>query len=407
MVPQAEGAGAISELLHAQVTGLRERHDLTLLTTFGDLQGQAEAAADLRRSGLDVHWADRRRSPSFRRRWRVRAELATDWVGRRWPWRAVTSTAGLQPVLDRVLAAGEFDVVAVEENTIAMLRLPPDLPTVLTEHEAFQAPAPDWRQESFGNKPRVALRAVDRRRWDRFHPLAWSRFDLLQVFTDGDAANLAARLPGIASRIRVNPFGVVLPKPVDPDLVEEATLLFAGTFSHPPNRDAALWLGRDIMPMVLARQPRARLRIVGSGPPPEVRALAGPGIEVIGDVPSMRPYLEAAAVVLAPVRTGGGMRMKILQALAHGKATVTTPRGVEGFDVFDPKPPLRKAMADEEIAAVTCDLLATPAEARRLGEEARAFAERYHGPGPWAARLEAVYAEAIELRRESAMHRAA
>ena len=171
MVPQAEGAGAIPELLYAQVAGLRERHQLTLVTTFGDLAGQAEAAVELRHSGLDIRWADRRRSASFVRRWHVRTELAASWVGRRWPWRAVTSCAGLQPVLDRVAAEREFDVVAVEENTVAMLRLPPHLPAVLTEHEAFQAPASDWRRAPLTAKPRVALRAADRHRWDRFHPL--------------------------------------------------------------------------------------------------------------------------------------------------------------------------------------------------------------------------------------------
>jgi glycosyltransferase involved in cell wall biosynthesis len=127
-----------------------------------------------------------------------------------------------------------------------------------------------------------------------------------------------------------------------------------------------------------------------------VRALAGANVEVIADVPSMRPHIEAAAVVLAPVRTGGGMRMKVLQALAAGKATVTTPRGVEGFDVFEPNPPLIVAGGREEIAASVSGLLDDPARRRDLGRRARAFAERYHGPAPWAKRLETIYKEAIQ-----------
>lgn len=396
MVPQAEGAGAIPELLHAQLVGLREHHDITLVTTFGDLRGQAEAAEELRRSGLDVHFADRRRSSSLPRRWRVRLELASSWTGRRWPWRAVSTSAGLQPVIDRLVAATRFDVVAVEENPIAMLRLPTGLPAVLTEHEAYQAPAEDWRGAPLGAKPRLFARGVDRRRWDRFHPRAWRRYDLLQVFTKGDAETLAARAPEVAPRIRVNPFGLVLPPPVALDREQEQTLLFAGTFSHPPNRDAAIWLAREIMPAVLARHPGARLRIVGAGPPPEVRALAGDHVDVIADVPSMRPHIEAAAVVLAPVRTGGGMRMKVLQALAAGKATITTPRGVEGFDVFDPNPPLMVADGSEEIAGAVSALLAEPERRRELGRNARVFAERLHSPEAWAKRLESVYKEAIE-----------
>lgn len=401
MVPQAEGAGAIPELLHAQLAGLRERHEVTLVTTFGDLAGQAEAAEGLRRSGLDIHWADRRRSASPLRRWRTRAELADAWARRGWPWRAVTSMGGLQPVLDRAAAGVRFDVVAVEEGPVAMLRTPRGVPTVLTEHEAHHAPLEEWRGAPLGAKARVALGALDRRRWDRFHPLAWRRFDLLQVFTKGDALALTERAPDLAPRIRVNPFGLMLPEPADPAREEEGALLFAGTFSHRPNRDAAIWLASEIMPLIGARHPTARLRIVGAGPPPQIRALAGPNVEVIPDVPSMRPQIEAASVVLAPVRTGGGMRMKVLQALAAGKATVTTPRGLEGFDLFE-RPPLAAAETTAEIADAVCRLLERPAERRDLARRARAFAERHHSPGAWAKRLEAVYAEARRQERRGA-----
>lgn len=402
MVPQAEGAGAIPELLHAQLVGLREHNDVTLVTTFGDLGGQAESAAALRRSGLDVHFADRRRSASISRRWRVRAELAAGWAGSRRPWRVVTSSAGLQPVLDRAVAGQSFDVALVEEHPVATLRLPAGLPAVLTEHEAHQAPAEDWREARLAAKPGVAVRALDQRRWPPFHPLVWRRFDLLQVFTKGDAAILAEQAPDIASRIRVNPFGLVLPEPADPGLEEAETLLFAGTFSHPPNRDAAAWLAREIMPRVLARRPQARLRIVGAGPPPEIRALSGPNIDVIADVPSMQPYIESAAVVLAPVRTGGGMRMKVLQALAAGKATVTTSRGTEGFNFFDAEPPLLVGDSSEEIADAASGLLEDPARRRRLAGQARSFAEQHHSPGAWAKRLESVLSEAVQATKPPA-----
>jgi glycosyltransferase involved in cell wall biosynthesis len=88
------------------------------------------------------------------------------------------------------------------------------------------------------------------------------------------------------------------------------------------------------------------------------------------------------------------MRMKVLQALAAGKATVTTRRGLEGFDVFE-QPPLTVADSAEEIAAAIVDLLAQPEKRREQARRARAFAERHHSPAAWAKRLESVYAEAI------------
>lgn len=396
MVPQAEGAGAIPELLDAKLRGLLEQHDVTLVGTFGDLAGQAEAADELSRAGLDVHFADRRRSHSGPRRWRVRAELAARWARGRWPWRTVSAVGGLQPVLDQVASTRTFDVVDVEDSPMSVLDLPGGVPAVLTEHEASRAPAPGWRAPRPADQPARLLRTLDRRRWERFQRAAWDRADLIQVFSRGDAEAIASRAPGVRPRVRVNPFGLDLPPVADPAGEAPGTLLFAGTFTHEPNRDAALWLGREIMPAVVARNPEARLRIVGTVPPQEVRGLAGPHVEVVADAPSMRPHLEAASVVLAPIRSGGGMRMKILQGMAAGKPVVTTGRGLEGFDALDPAPPLVAAESAEEIAAAAATLLGDADRRRELGTEARRFAEQHHTPAAWAKRLTAIYEEALE-----------
>jgi polysaccharide biosynthesis protein PslH len=399
MVPQAEGAGAIPELLHAELAGLLEDHDVTVLGTYGDLAGQAESADDLARAGLDVHFVDRRRSRSPARRWRVRLELATRWARGGWPWRTVSTVGGLQPVLDRLAATREFDVVAVEDSAMSALRLPSGVPAVLTEHEALRAPAEDWWDGRLSERPLRGFRALDRRRWESYQLAAWKRADLLQVFTASDAAAIESRAPAVSPRIRVNPFGLVLPSASDRALEAPSTLLFSGTFTHPPNRDAAIWLAREIMPAIVSANPGARLRIVGTAPPREVLALAGANVEVIADAPSVRPHMEAAAVVVAPVRGGGGMRMKVLQAFAAGKPVVTTRLGAEGFDVLDPSPPLVIGDTAEAIAAAVEGLLADAGRRRELGRQAREFAERYHSPAAWAARLGAIYEEASTARR--------
>src|SRR3954465_8169790 len=79
MVPDAEGIGAMPKLFHAQLTGLLESHDVTLVCSFGEDRGQAEAAGALTAAGVDAHFVDRRRSDSLPRRWRVRAELGATW----------------------------------------------------------------------------------------------------------------------------------------------------------------------------------------------------------------------------------------------------------------------------------------------------------------------------------------
>lgn len=395
MVPDASGVGAIPKLLAAQLQGLRERgHEVTLVTTFGEDPGQAEAAERLLGSGLDAHILDRRRSASARRRWRVRAELTATWARKDWPWRVVCGAAGMQPLVDRVAREREFDVVAVEDNPMAVLRFPAGVPVVFTEHEAIRAPASQLGAARLSERPERALRARDWQRWDGFLPAIWERFELLQVFCEADAAEVRRQAPALAPRVRVNPYGMILPDPCDPAREQAGTVLFTGTFAHLPNRDAARWLAAEIMPAVRARYPGAQLRIVGAAPPSEVLGLAGDGIEVIADAPSMQPHLEAAAVVVAPVRSGGGMRMKVLEALARRKAVVTTSLGAEGFASLEPQLPFLVADETEPVAAAIADLLGDDARRRELGAEARDFAERHHSPGAWAARLEAIYEEA-------------
>jgi glycosyltransferase involved in cell wall biosynthesis len=399
MPPQASGAGAIPILLDAEIAGLRQRHEVTFVSAIGDDPEEAAAAERLQASGLDAHFADRRQPQEPRRRWGRRARMAREWGFGRRPWRAIWFAApGVQPILDRLAAERRFDVAVVEDSAMSGYRLPAGVPSLLTEHEVLRPRPPRWRPgPSPGDWPGWAFAELDWRKRPPFQRRAWGEFDRVLAFGRRDAAAIAELAPEVAARVRVSPFGLELPPRADPAASEPDSLLFVGNFSHQPNRDAAHWLAREIMPALLARQPGARLRIVGSAAPADVLALAGPAIEVIPDAPAVEPYLAAAAVIVAPVRTGGGMRMKVLQALAAGKAVVTTSRGAEGFDCFDEPAPL--ALADDAgaFAAATAALLAEPERRRELGERARAFAEAHYSPAAWAARLLDAYEEAREV----------
>ncbi|HET8814098.1 MAG TPA: glycosyltransferase family 4 protein [Solirubrobacterales bacterium] len=396
--PAADGAGAIPVLLHAELLGLRRRHEVTLVTAIGDEEGEEEAVLRLRNEG-EVHVADRRRPPAGPRRRRRQLRLAATWARGRWPWRTVWfADPGIQRVLDRLAAERSFDVVAVEDSAMSVFRYPEGLPAVFTHHEVLRPRPLDWRAGPPRRWPSWAFGELDWRRWPRFQRNAWRRFDRVQVFSERDADAVASLAPDVAPRVRVNPFGLILPPRANPAREVAGTVLFVGNFAHPPNRDAAIWLAREILPEVLERSPHARLRIVGTAPPPEVRALAGPHVEVVADAPSVLPHLEEAAVVMAPVRTGGGMRMKVLQAMAAGKAVVTTPRGTEGYTGFGVEPPLAVAESEAEIAAATTVLLEDDERRLRLGERAREFAEGHHSPEAWAERLTAVFDEAIAER---------
>jgi glycosyltransferase involved in cell wall biosynthesis len=399
--PDANGNGAIPVLLAAELLGLAEKHDVTLVTALGDEPGEAEAVAALN-GAVEVHVADRRRPPPGARRLRRQLRMVTTWARGRWPWRTVWfADPALQAIIDRVAAGQDFDVVAVEDSSMSVFRFP-DAPTVYTHHEVL-------RPRPFDRRPGPPLRwlpwlfgELDWRRWAGFQRRAWRRFDRVQVFSRRDARTIAELAPEVEARVRVNPFGLVLPPPVEPGLAIAGKLLFVGNFAHPPNRDAAIWLSREIMPAVRVSRPNASLRIVGTAPPAEILRLAGPAVEVVADAPSVRPHMEVADAVLAPVREGGGMRMKILDALAAGKPVITTARGAEGFTAFAEEPPMLIADSAPEIAAATASLLGDRERRLALGRDAREFAERHHSPAAWAERLTAVYEEARADREERA-----
>ncbi len=396
MVPDPHGLGAIPVLLHAELQALRARHDVVLVTAVGDERGEAEAAAALVSDGVEARFADRRQPTGERRRWRRRADLAGRWAKGSLPWRTVWFAApAVQRVLDELTATRAFDVVAVEDSAMAMFRLPPGLPSVLTEHEVrrprpLSAPPRDPRR-----LPRWAFSELDWHRWAGFQRAAWSRFHRIQVFGERDRRAIAELHPELAPRLRVNPFANVLPpEPAAPGAEEDASVLFIGNFTHAPNRDGARWLAREIMPTVWASHPEARLRIVGSFAPREVLELAGARVEVLPDVARVEPFLERATVFVAPLRIGGGMRMKVLGAMGSGKAVVTTARGAEGLSAPGGPAPVELGETAEEIAARIADLLAAPARRHALGAAARRFVVEHHSPEAWARRLEAVYEEA-------------
>jgi len=120
-------------------------------------------------------------------------------------------------------------------------------------------------------------------------------------------------------------------------------ILFVGGFEHPPNTGAALRLVKDVMPAVWRELGEVKVMIIGPDPPPEVQALAGPLVEVTGWIEDLKPLLDSARLMVAPLRYGAGLKGKVTQALAVGLPVVTTPIGAEGLE------------ADEECVLVADD----------------------------------------------------
>jgi glycosyltransferase involved in cell wall biosynthesis len=127
-------------------------------------------------------------------------------------------------------------------------------------------------------------------------------------------------------------------------------------------------------------------------------SLAGPNIQILGEVRDAEALMRRSAVIIAPVRTGGGMRMKVLSAMSLGKPVVTTTRGSYGLVTTDGALPLVIADDAAGLARHTAELLADSAARDRLGTAARRFVAVHHSPQAYARRLEAIAAEALARR---------
>lgn len=160
-----------------------------------------------------------------------------------------------------------------------------------------------------------------------------------------------------------------------------------------------LHLATDILPLIAARLPTVRLTIVGRSPAPAVLALASlPNVEVTGFVDDLLPYYRRAAVVLVPLRAGGGTRLKILEAMALGRPIVTTPIGCEGLEA-EPGRHLLVADTPALLADATIQLLTDPALSHSLAAHARHLVEaRYDWP-ILGRRLATIHQETIARRR--------
>jgi len=140
----------------------------------------------------------------------------------------------------------------------------------------------------------------------------------------------ADNLPGNPREVMHCPNGWEPTEPLPPS--DEPLAVFVALMGWKPNVDAAVWLGREVWPLVRQQMPEARLALVGREPSAEVRALAADDVEVTGTVPEIRPYLARARVALAPLLSGGGTRLKVLEALDAGRPLVSTTKGIEGLE---------------------------------------------------------------------------
>ncbi len=238
----------------------------------------------------------------------------------------------------------------------------------------------------------AAYSFVQWRRLRRYEAQVCRRADRVLAVSEADAAALRRLAPELT--VSVIPNGIdthtYRPQPA-PSVRTAPKLVFTGTMDFRPNVDAVLWFAREVLPQIRAAVPEVHFLIVGQRPHRRLDALRDdPGVELTGWVEDPRPYIAGASVYVAPLRMGGGTRLKLLEAMAMGKAIVATRLGAEGFPVQHER---EMVLADtpDAFAAAVVELLRSPERREELGRAGRRFVEERYDWSVIVPQVEALY----------------
>ncbi len=306
----------------------------------------------------------------------------------------------LQPALERVLRSRRFDIVNLEFSFLGYCNLrqappgekPPAL--VVDSHNIDYDLGRQYAR--VGGLVRRGYAGVNWRKLRREELTTYRDADGVYLCSAADQRRLLDEIPGTRTAVIPNAADVEYfqPRSTDP-LPDGRTVVFFGLLSYFPNVDGVTHFVKDIWPHITEAHPDARCKLIGGEPPSSLLEMAGPRIELTGLVEDLRPHLAAAAVVVVPLRLGGGTRLKIVEAMAMGKAIVSTTLGAEGIEAV----PGRDILIEdrpEAFADAVNRLLADPGLAAQMGQSARELAvERYSWSGA-AHALEDFYGEVLK-----------
>ncbi len=388
IVPYPPDSGPKVKTYHL-LRHLAAHHRITLVAFTRNPQEEQDAAA-LQSICAAVHTVHLERS-----RVRDAIALAKSLVSGR-PWlMARDDLPAMHETLTKLVAQAEaagqpFDLVHADQLNMAMFadRLP--LPRLLDQHNAVWTIFKRMAQQESG-----AARIFLEREWrllKRYEGDVCKRFEAVTAVSDEDRKALFEAIGG-EREMPVIPIAVdaEAEQPI-PRSAGANGILSLATMMWPPNVDGVMWFARAIYPLVRQEVPETSFYVVGQRPVAEVRALpeSEPSIKVTGYVPDPKPYISDSACLIVPLRSGGGMRVKILEALARGIPIVSTTIGYEGIDLV-PGKHLLVADTPSAFAAAVTKLLRDPALGAQLAAAGRErLLECYDWKAVYPA-MEAVY----------------
>jgi glycosyltransferase involved in cell wall biosynthesis len=305
----------------------------------------------------------------------------------------LTHHTQLQVALDQLMSHGDTDLVQFEFSQMGSYRTN-TLPTVLDvhniEHDVLRQMARS------GSVARRLFNLLEYRKFRHEEIEAWNGAGRCIATSALDAAVIERH---IGRTVPVIPNGVDLDYFAAPPPLEtgDTDIVFTGAMRYRPNSEGAIWFVERVLPLIHRELPDARFSIVGADPPAAVRALADRwGVMVTGTVDDVRPWLQAAHIVVVPLLSGGGTRLKLLEAFAGSRPVVSTRIGAEGIEVRDDHE-LLLADEPERFARAVIALARAPELRARLTESAIELVRARYQWSAISAQLRAVHEELLAI----------
>lgn len=267
-----------------------------------------------------------------------------------------------------------YDVVHYEMLHTAQFHVQSDLPSILSLQNVDSAIWGRLKQETMNPFYKFAY-WTQFRAFKRYERKLSPLFDVVTCTSDIDADKFLQYCS--ENRVEIIPNGVDVahfsPETISQDL---AHLIYIGSMDWFPNEDAVTYFAEEILPLIQKSVPDVKFTIVGGNPSKQVQQLANEeGIEVTGRVPEIKPYFAEATIFIVPLRIGSGTRLKILEALAMGKAVVSTTVGAEGLS-FQNREEIIIADEPAVFAEEVIRLLTIPALRKDIGQNGRKRVEQ-------------------------------
>ncbi len=347
---------------------LSRRHHVSVITTHSPGESEEALSAQLpdcrQVRSLPYHAAKRDS-------WRFIISLMVSWLGRLPVDLYRHRIKVLRDEVGCMLEEKNFDLCVVDFLT-AVPNLPSsmDIPVIHFSHNVEYM---IWKR-LYDNERSVLKRAALALEWRKmrwYEEAACRRFDMTVTVSRDDRVRL--QQSGSVARLRDIPTGVDTDYfcPTPDARQNPLELVFCGSMDWHPNEDAMRYFIDAILPLIRLENPNVSLTIVGRNPPAWLKSLSGSdGVTVSGTVDDVRPWIAGAAVYLVPLRIGGGTRLKIYEALAMGKAVVSTTIGAEGLPLKEGVHILR-ADTPSAFAYQVLTLLERPGLREQMGREGR------------------------------------